>query len=119
MSQPQGYKKCFLVGWWQDNKSDLSVTCSPNYIKCKNECHIRLDYNYLHFVMIPVPFLIFSQRDRLEDMLRELTPERLKVGEVMVWCLDHAEAAEEIVECISEALSILQTPLPKKVCIKI
>ncbi|XP_025080293.1 U2 snRNP-associated SURP motif-containing protein-like isoform X1 [Pomacea canaliculata] len=56
-----------------------------------------------------------SQRDRLEDMLRELTPERLKVGEVMVWCLDHAEAAEEIVECISEALSILQTPLPKKI----
>ncbi|XP_076454381.1 U2 snRNP-associated SURP motif-containing protein-like [Babylonia areolata] len=56
-----------------------------------------------------------SQRDRLEDMLRSLTPERTKVGEVMIWCLDHAEAAEEIVECISEALSILQTPLPKKI----
>ncbi|KAK7467769.1 hypothetical protein BaRGS_00037006 [Batillaria attramentaria] len=60
-------------------------------------------------------FSIFSQRDRLEDMLRELSPEKSRIGEVMVWCLDHAEAAEEIVECISEALSILQTPLPKKI----
>ncbi|KAK7090443.1 U2 snRNP-associated SURP motif-containing protein-like [Littorina saxatilis] len=56
-----------------------------------------------------------SQRDRLEDMLRSLTPEKHKVGDLMIWCLDHAEAAEEIVECIGEALSILQTPLPKKI----
>lgn len=48
-------------------------------------------------------------------MLRELTPERTKVGDAMVWCLDHAESAEEIVECITESLSILQTPIPKKV----
>ena len=33
----------------------------------------------------------------------------------MVWCLEHAESAEEIVECIAESLSILQTPIPKKV----
>lgn len=59
-----------------------------------------------------------SQRDRLEDMLRELTPERTKVGDAMVWCLDHAESAEEIVECITESLSILQTPIPKKLRIK-
>ena len=56
-----------------------------------------------------------SQRDRLEDSLRDLTPERNKIGDVMVWCLDHAESAEEIVECIAESLSILQTPIPKKV----
>ena len=63
------------------------------------------------------PLLIhhFSQRDRLEDMLRELTPERPKIGEAMVWCMDHAESAEEVVECIAESLSILQTPIPKKV----
>lgn len=57
----------------------------------------------------------YSQRDRFEDMLRDLTPERIKIGDTMVWCLDHAESAEEIVECIAEALSILQTPIPKKV----
>lgn len=56
-----------------------------------------------------------SQRDRLEDMLRSMTAERCKVGDLMIWCLDHAEAAEEIVECITESLSILQTPLPKKI----
>lgn len=33
----------------------------------------------------------------------------------MLFCLNHAEAAEEIVECITESLSILKTPLPKKV----
>lgn len=34
----------------------------------------------------------------------------------MVFCLNNAEAAEEIVDCITESLSILKTPLPKKVC---
>ena len=33
----------------------------------------------------------------------------------MVFCLDHAECAEEIVECIAESLSILETPLSKKI----
>jgi U2-associated protein SR140 len=29
--------------------------------------------------------------------------------------MEHAEAGEEIVECIGESLSILQTPLTKKI----
>ena len=66
-------------------------------------------------LLLPVLCVVDSQRDRLEDMLRELTPDRTRVGTAMVWCLDHAEAAEEVVECIAESLSILQTPLPKKV----
>lgn len=74
-----------------------------------------LGYKDTYFKFINV---FKSQRDRLEDMLRELTPERTKVGDAMVWCLDHAESAEEIVECITESLSILQTPIPKKVRIK-
>ena len=57
----------------------------------------------------------FSQRDHLEDMLRNLTPERMKIGEAMVWCLEHADSAEEVVECVAESMSILQTPIPKKV----
>ena len=61
------------------------------------------------------PCSLYRQRDRLEDLLRELTPERIKVGDAMVWCLDHADSAEEVVECIAESLSILQTPTPKKV----
>ncbi|KAK0098924.1 hypothetical protein PV326_013705 [Microctonus aethiopoides] len=56
-----------------------------------------------------------SQRDRLEDLLRNISPERLKVAEVMVFCIEHAEAAEEICDCIAESLSIIQTPVNKKI----
>ena len=47
--------------------------------------------------------------------MRNLTPERINIGDAMVWCLDHADNSEEVVECIMESLSILQTPIPKKV----
>ena len=33
----------------------------------------------------------------------------------MVFCIDHAEFAEEIVDCIIESLSIAHTPLNKKI----
>ncbi|XP_067010744.2 U2 snRNP-associated SURP motif-containing protein isoform X2 [Anabrus simplex] len=56
-----------------------------------------------------------TQRDRLEDLLRNMTPERLKVAEAMVFCIEHSEAAEEICDCIAESLSILQTQIPKKI----
>ncbi|XP_062522101.1 U2 snRNP-associated SURP motif-containing protein-like [Corticium candelabrum] len=55
------------------------------------------------------------ERDQLEDTLRGITPERVKVAEAMIYCLDHSEAAEEIVDCIVESLGILQTPVPIKI----
>lgn len=55
-----------------------------------------------------------SQRDKLEDMLRKLTPERRKIADTMVYCVDHADAAEEIVECITQSLTVPDTPLHKK-----
>lgn len=55
------------------------------------------------------------QRDHLEDMLRTITTDRAKIGELMVWCIDHASCSAEIVECISESLSILETPIPTKI----
>lgn len=55
------------------------------------------------------------QRDKLEDLLRDLTPERTKIAKCMVFCVSHADCAEEIVECIAESLSILETPLQVKV----
>jgi len=55
------------------------------------------------------------QRDRLEDMLRTITTDRTKIGELMRWSVDHSEYAEEIVECVCESLSILETPIPTKV----
>uniref|UniRef100_A0A3P8W8Q8 U2 snRNP-associated SURP domain containing n=1 Tax=Cynoglossus semilaevis TaxID=244447 RepID=A0A3P8W8Q8_CYNSE len=56
-----------------------------------------------------------EERDKLEEMLRGLTPRRGDIAEAMLFCLNHAEAAEEIVECVAESLSILKTPLPKKI----
>ncbi|KAM9317430.1 U2 snRNP-associated SURP motif-containing protein isoform 2-T2 [Gastrophryne carolinensis] len=56
-----------------------------------------------------------EQRDKLEEVLRGLTPRKNDIGDAMVFCLNHAEAAEEIVDCIAESLSILKTPLPKKI----
>lgn len=68
----------------------------------------------LGYLNAPLVFLS-SERDKLEETLRGLTPRRGDIGEAMLFCLNHAEAAEEIVECITESLSILKTPLPKKV----
>ncbi|XP_062872309.1 U2 snRNP-associated SURP motif-containing protein isoform X2 [Trichomycterus rosablanca] len=56
-----------------------------------------------------------DERDKLEELLRSLTPRRNDIAEAMSFCLSHADAAEEIVECIAESLSILKTPLPKKI----
>ncbi|KAG7484740.1 hypothetical protein MATL_G00053340 [Megalops atlanticus] len=56
-----------------------------------------------------------EHRDKLENILRALTPRREDIGDAMVFCLERAEAAEEVVGCIVESLSLLQTPLQKKI----
>jgi len=56
-----------------------------------------------------------KQRDKLEDLLRTVTTDRYKVGELMTWCIDHADCSGEIIECICESLSILETPIPTKI----
>uniref|UniRef100_A0A8B9H4X8 Zgc:163098 n=1 Tax=Astyanax mexicanus TaxID=7994 RepID=A0A8B9H4X8_ASTMX len=56
-----------------------------------------------------------EHREQLEALLRSLTPRRVEIGDAMLFCLEKAEAAEEVVSCISESLSILHTPLQKKV----
>lgn len=107
---PSGPKKGQLTDRWGGQKIVIFY-----FISILTSQRDILGYMDTYFKFINV---FKSQRDRLEDMLRELTPERTKVGDAMVWCLDHAESAEEIVECITESLSILQTPIPKKVRIK-
>ncbi|CAK9293338.1 unnamed protein product [Gordionus sp. m RMFG-2023] len=62
----------------------------------------------------PRELLSQRQRDRLENMLRKLTTDREKVCEAMLFCVDHSEAAQEIVECLHQSLTIPQTPLLKK-----
>ncbi|XP_055606151.1 U2 snRNP-associated SURP motif-containing protein [Uranotaenia lowii] len=59
--------------------------------------------------------LSVAQRDRLEDLLRHLTPERQKIADTMIFCIEHADAAEEICDCIAESLSSNDTMVKKKV----
>jgi U2-associated protein SR140 len=54
-------------------------------------------------------------RDTLEKLLRSITPERRDIARLMVFCIGHADAAAEVVECIAESLTILETPIPVKI----
>jgi U2-associated protein SR140 len=55
-----------------------------------------------------------SDRDFLEQLLRNLTPKRRHVAFAMCWCLRRARSAKEIIDCVVEALMIPETPLFKK-----
>jgi len=59
--------------------------------------------------------LCSEKRDKLEEVLHGLTTERVSVGEAMKYCIENADQAEEIVECITESLLINETPLNRKV----
>ncbi|KAI4376850.1 hypothetical protein MLD38_014563 [Melastoma candidum] len=56
-----------------------------------------------------------SQRDEFEDMLRALTLERSLIKEAMGFALDNADAAGEVVEVLTESLTLKETPIPTKV----
>ncbi|PKI33984.1 hypothetical protein CRG98_045602, partial [Punica granatum] len=63
----------------------------------------------------PERTLAESQRDEFEDMLRALTLERSLIKEAMGFALDNADAAGEIVEVLTESLTLKETPIPTKV----
>ncbi|KAH3760426.1 U2-associated protein [Pelomyxa schiedti] len=56
-----------------------------------------------------------TQRDHFENLLRGLTVDRMKICEAMAFALDNAEAAQEIVDIITESLIILATPIQTKI----
>lgn len=56
-----------------------------------------------------------TQRDRLEDLIRNLSPEAKRIADAMVFCIEHGDAADEIAECILEALSNENTLITKKI----
>lgn len=55
------------------------------------------------------------QKKRLELMLRKLTPEKTRITDAMIFCIEHAEASDEIIDFITESLNSVKTPIPKKV----
>ncbi|XP_059207164.1 U2 snRNP-associated SURP motif-containing protein [Centropristis striata] len=56
-----------------------------------------------------------EHRQRLETLLTDLTPSREDIASAMLFCLERADAAEEVVGHITESFSLLQTPLQKKI----
>lgn len=64
--------------------------------------------------MIVVCF-IYRQRDRLEDIIHYLTPERSRIGDAMIFCIEHSDAADEICECIAESLANPGTIASKRI----
>lgn len=63
----------------------------------------------------PERTLTDSQRDEFEDVLRALTLERSQIKEAMGFALDNADAAGEVVEVLTESLTLKETPIPTKV----
>jgi U2-associated protein SR140 len=55
------------------------------------------------------------ERERLEDMLRQLRVERADIRAAMVFALDHANCAAEISECLVSSLTLTETPLHLKI----
>lgn len=53
--------------------------------------------------------------DTLNDLLRNLNPLRSQIGTAMMFCIDNSEAAQDIIDCICESLSLLETPIQKKI----
>ncbi len=49
-----------------------------------------------------------------------VSPPRNGIAEAMVWCIEHADSGDEVIECLAESLSILEVsrhtknPKPKK-----
>lgn len=48
-------------------------------------------------------------------MLRKLTPEKTKIADAMMFCIEHAEASDEIIDFIVESLNSVKTSIPRKV----
>lgn len=60
-------------------------------------------------------YQLYRQRDRLEDLIHYLTPERSRIGDAMIFCIEHADAADEICECIADSLANPTTLASKRI----
>nr|XP_057943438.1 U2 snRNP-associated SURP motif-containing protein isoform X1 [Doryrhamphus excisus]XP_057943439.1 U2 snRNP-associated SURP motif-containing protein isoform X1 [Doryrhamphus excisus]XP_057943440.1 U2 snRNP-associated SURP motif-containing protein isoform X1 [Doryrhamphus excisus]XP_057943441.1 U2 snRNP-associated SURP motif-containing protein isoform X1 [Doryrhamphus excisus] len=56
-----------------------------------------------------------EHKQQLETLLQELTPSRGDVADAMLFCLERADAAEEVVTHITESFSLPQMSLQKKI----
>lgn len=55
-----------------------------------------------------------SKREVFNDLLQNLEPKKVSIGTLMMFCIDHADAAGEIMDCIQESLGASNIPLEKE-----
>jgi hypothetical protein len=68
-------------------------------------------FYFIDFIYI----YINRKRSKLEEMLKNITLERKSISEAMIFCIDNAEKAEEIVECLVESITQGDLTLNKRV----
>ncbi|KAI5419066.1 protein RRC1 [Lathyrus oleraceus] len=89
----------------------LPITKSPEHDKESGSTHAAGRSRRVE----PERTLTDAQRDEFEDMLRALTLERSQIKGTMGFSLDNADAAGEIVEVLTESLTLKETPIPTKI----
>ncbi|KAI6229678.1 hypothetical protein M3Y99_01142800 [Aphelenchoides fujianensis] len=58
-----------------------------------------------------------ADRDHLQALLRDITPEKHSIGDAMLWCVEHADCAKAIVDAIYDALDDKEALLHKKIAL--
>ena len=43
-----------------------------------------------------LPYYIYRHREELEELLRNITMERKSILDALVWCMEHADGAQEV-----------------------
>ncbi|XP_004349856.1 U2-associated SR140 protein [Capsaspora owczarzaki ATCC 30864] len=56
-----------------------------------------------------------AEAEELEFLLHRVNLEATRIADLMIFALSHASAADEIVDCIVDALSLIETPLNVKI----
>lgn len=54
-----------------------------------------------------------KERNELAEILQNIIPEKVSIGDAMVWCVEHSECAREVVQCIYDSLCIKEASLHK------
>ncbi|XP_028967604.1 U2 snRNP-associated SURP motif-containing protein [Galendromus occidentalis] len=107
--------KIFKEGsWWKPPTPNPWIKGMPEHMFKKMEAELRRKESKTDGD--PATGRLDSrQRAKVEYMVRNLTPEKKRIGETMMYCIEHAFAAEEIVDLLVDSLDIIETPLYKKI----
>lgn len=56
-----------------------------------------------------------AKKEWLADIMRSLDPTKVKIGSAMMFCINHSDAAQEIIDTIHNSIQLLDIPFQKKV----